>query len=96
MAIRKMVKVIKDLIYTALNLVSDVKRNKNQTDSDSGGVVRLETQRVRGDHPPRLHHGCRDGFHVLEELSGLTGAQGLDVSHDPIVGLRDGRSIKYI
>lgn len=56
--------------------------------------VRSEAQRVRGDHAPLLHHGCRDGPQVLEELSGLTGVQSLDVSHDPVVGLRSEESIR--
>lgn len=57
-------------------------------------MVRLETQRVRGHHAAVLHHGCRDGPHVLEELPGLAGAQRLDVSHDPVIGLRSEEKIK--
>ena len=47
----------------------------------------LEAQRVRSHHSSVLHHGGRDGAQVLEDLSGLTGAQGADVSHDSVVGL---------
>lgn len=56
-----------------------------------GTPARLEAQRVGGDHASLLHHGCGDGPQVLEELPGLTGAQSLDVSHDPVVGLRSER-----
>lgn len=66
-------------------------RKKNQ---NMETPVRSEAQRVRGDHAPLLHHGCRDGPQVLEELSGLTGVQSLDVSHDPVVGLRSEGSIR--
>lgn len=52
-----------------------------------GSVVRSETQWVRRHHPAILHHGCRDGPHVLEELPGVAGAQSCDVSHDPVMGL---------
>ncbi len=71
------------------------KQNKTTNRHDDEGIaVRLETQRVRGHRAAVLHHRCRDGPHVLEELSGLAGAQRLDVSHDPVVGLRSQGRIK--
>jgi len=49
--------------------------------------VCLETQRVRRDHSSVLHHRRRDGPQVLEELSGLAGAQSLNVLNDSLMGL---------
>lgn len=50
--------------------------------------VRSEAQRVRRHHPSILHHGSTDGPQVLEELSGLAGAQSPDVDHDPLMALK--------
>lgn len=50
-------------------------------------MMGLEAQWVRGDHSSVLHHGCGDGPQILEDLPGLTGAQGLDLPHDPVMGL---------
>lgn len=58
--------------------------NEGKTDVE----VRSEAQRVRRHHPSILHHGSTDGPQVLEELSGLTGAQSLDVDHDPLMRLK--------
>lgn len=58
--------------------------NEGKTDVE----VRLEAQRVRRHHPSILHHGSTDGPQVLEELSGLAGAQSLDVEHDPLMPLK--------
>ena len=63
--------------------LAQLTKNRNRS------VVCLEAQRVRSHHPPVLHHGGRDGLQVLEELSGLTGSQGLGATHDPLIGLRD-------
>lgn len=70
------------------------KKKKMDRHEDMGSVLRLETQRVRSHHSSVLHHARRDGPHVLEEMSGLARAQILDVSHDPLVGLRDDGSVK--
>lgn len=49
---------------------------------------------MRSHHCSVLHHGCRDGSQVLEQPSGLTGAQRLDVMHYPLMRLRDEGLIK--
>lgn len=61
---------------------------------DVGMCLRLETQWVSRHHASILHHGCRDGPQVLEDLPGLAGAQSLDVTHDPVVGLKIKGGIK--
>lgn len=58
--------------------------NEGKTDVE----VRLEAQRVRRHHPSILHHSSTDGPQVLEELSGLAGAQSLDVDHDSLMSLK--------
>lgn len=49
---------------------------------------------MRRDHAPVLHHGGRDGPHVVEGLLGLTGAQELDVVQDSVVSLKEEEKIK--
>lgn len=77
-----------------MEMLKSEKKNKTKPRyEDIGSVVCLETQRVRSHHSSVLHHGCRDSPHVLEELSGLAGAQSLDVTHDPLVGLGSEESV---
>lgn len=42
---------------------------------------------MRSDHTSVVHHGCGDGLQVPEDIFGLTGAQVLDLSQNPIMGL---------
>lgn len=63
-------------------------QTKPRHDESVGGGS--ESQGVRRHHPSVLHHSSRQGLQVAEELLGLTGAQQLNVPHDPVVGLKDG------
>lgn len=65
--------------------------NEGKTDVE----VCLEAQRVRRHYASILHHGSTDGPQVLEELSGLAGAQSLDVDHDPLMRLKGQSRVIY-
>lgn len=54
----------------------------------------LEPEGMSGHDPSVLNHRCRDGLQVLEVLPRPAGAQLLDVSRDPPVGLEEDGSIE--